>query len=211
MIGAFVYDFVRRSWNVDIGFTIGQSKFEREGERKNRIGARWINGTFTTKKRTRNKGTNERKSFQDTYLFLSDADIIPIVYCSVNSQCSYGAQDNPSGFMSVERCSRKMNWEIRVSQVLQHRQVPEKYRLIDCIKQRREGNKEIRSHTWYTVPPPLRLRMNGIWSSLWRNAPKLTSFQGFWFRPITTQGSSRYNNSRGSFGALCLNNLDVSH
>lgn len=42
--------------------------------------------------------------------------------------------------------------------------------------------------TWYTVPPPLRRLIQGI--PLVSDAARLTSFQGFWFRPMTTHGAS---------------------
>lgn len=67
--------------------------------------------------------------------------------------------------------------------------------------------RQFKNRTWYTVPPPLRLRMNGTF--ILRIAGRLTSFHGFWFLPITTHGSSRYRTSRGSLGALCRNNLAI--
>lgn len=59
--------------------------------------------------------------------------------------------------------------------------------------------------TWYTVPPPLCLRIKGILAR--RAARMFTSFQGFWFLPMTTHGSSRYSSSNGTSGDLCRNNL----
>ena len=59
--------------------------------------------------------------------------------------------------------------------------------------------------TWYTVPPPLCLRMKGMPRS--RAARRLTSFHGFWFRPTTTHGSSRYRSRSGFSGDLCRNSL----
>lgn len=48
--------------------------------------------------------------------------------------------------------------------------------------------------SWYTVPPPLFLRAN--WIKCWFKCLRFTSVQGFWCRPITTQGRLDHRNNK---------------
>lgn len=133
-----------------------------------------------------------------TYLMVFNAEVVPIVQVGIYTQWPHGTKDNLRCDVPIKRWSGQMNWEVCISEVL-------------CLKRMSRNKKVVHAgvlekHTWYTVPPPLLLRIQGM--PVFREALKFTSFHGFWFLPMTTHGLSLYRRSSGSLGFLCRNNLD---